>query len=98
MQRETSDPRVLKMYHGDRRWAVFSLIALWATVFFVYYALAPIAMKDHGVLLVLAISAGLVLLFNTISIIVMLRHYSEDKDYIYGLDLYYLEAAASARL
>jgi hypothetical protein len=32
-----------------------------------------------------------VLLFNTASIFAMIRHYSGDKEHIYGLDLHYLD-------
>lgn len=90
--RQTNDPRVERMYQGDRGWAYFSLLILWATLLFVFYAMLPIA-GDDGVLLALAISGGMVLLFNTASIIAMLSHYSNDKEHIYGLDLYYQDAA-----
>jgi hypothetical protein len=40
---------------------------------------------------ILLISGGLVLIFNTASIWAMLRHYADDRDFIYGLDLKHLD-------
>jgi len=39
----------------------------------------------------LAVGGTLVLLFNTASILVMVSHLSEDREEIYGLDLFYLD-------
>ena len=39
-----------------------------------------------------ALGVGIVLLFNTASIFAMIRHYSGDKEHIYGLDIHYLDA------
>ena len=41
--------------------------------------------------------AGLVLLFNSASIVAMLTHYSEDRSHIYGLDLHYLDEMKKSR-
>ena len=84
------DPRVDAMYGGDRLAALIALIALWATLIFVFLKVVPLA-GDPSILYVLAAGAGLVLLFNTASIIAMLAHYSEDREHIYGLDLHYLD-------
>ena len=85
------DPRVDAMYSGDRRAALIALVALWATLLFVFIKVLPLA-GDPSILYVLATGAGLVLLFNTASILAMLSHYSEDRKHIYGLDLHYLDA------
>ena len=37
------------------------------------------------------------LLFNTAAILAMLRHYREDRDFMYGLDLKFLDASRGAR-
>lgn len=85
------DPRVDAMYGGDRLASLIALIALWATLLFVFLQVIPLA-GDPSILYVLAAGVGLVLLFNTASIIAMLAHYSEDRNHIYGLDLHYLDA------
>jgi len=38
-----------------------------------------------------------VLLFNTASIVAMLRHYTSDKHFIYGLDLKHLDEMRRAK-
>lgn len=88
MQPKSGDPRVDKMFSTDRLWAYGAVLALWALYAFVYFSILP-HVNDDQVLLALSISGGLVLLFNTASILAMVSHYSHDKDHIYGLDLHY---------
>ena len=92
----SSDPRVDRMYAGDRGAAILALGTLWATYLFVFWELLPLV-GDSTVLYVLAAGAGLVLLFNTASIMAMLAHYSEDRSHIYGLDLHYLDEMKKSR-
>ena len=96
MQQKLADPRVHKMFSGDRYWAFAAVLTLWATYAFVFWrVLADTA--DQDVVRALAISGGLVLVFNTASIIAMIAHYSHDKDHIYGLDIHYLDEMKKAR-
>lgn len=90
MQPETTDPRIELMYRGDRYWAIGAVAVLWVTVVFVFVSIMP-QTETSGVVVALAISGGLVLLFNTASIVAMLRHYTDDKQHIYGLDIHYLD-------
>jgi hypothetical protein len=78
------------MFSGDRIWAFGAVLVLWATYAFVFWRLTQDPGAD-GVLQALAIAGGLVLLFNTASILAMIKHYGEDKDHIYGLDIHYLD-------
>lgn len=91
MQQNASDPRVQAMYAGDRRWSFFAVAVLWATYAFVFWKVRP-EVGTPEVFWALAISGGIVLLFNTASIFAMISHYSGDKEHIYGLDLHYLDA------
>ena len=91
MQKSASDIRVQSMYAGDRRWAIFAVVVLWATYAFVFWKVLP-EVGTPEVMWVLAVAGGIVLLFNTASIFAMIRHYAGDKDHIYGLDLHYLDA------
>ena len=90
MQQKISDPRIDKMFGGDRIWAYGAVLVLWLLYAFVYFAILP-HVNDENVLLALSISGGLVLLFNTASILAMVSHYSHDKERIYGLDLHYVD-------
>jgi len=78
------------MFRTDRMWAWIAILALWALYGFVFWRIMPLV-TDSNVLIALTISGGLVLLFNTASILAMISHYHEDKEHIYGLDLYYLD-------
>lgn len=96
MQQRAPDVRVQRMFGTDRLWAFGALTVLWSTYLFVFSELWG-STKDEQVLLTLAISGGLVLLFNTASIIAMIAHYAEDKEHIYGLDIHYLDEMRKAR-
>jgi len=84
------------MFGGDRLAALLALLVLWATYAFVFLEIVPLA-GGNEVLYVLAAGAGLVLLFNTASIVAMISHYSEDRQNIYGLDLHYLDLMRKTR-
>ncbi|MCU0954150.1 MAG: hypothetical protein MUC37_05950 [Hyphomicrobium sp.] len=90
MQQKALDPRIDKMYGKDRMWAIAALIVVWALYTFVFYQVMP-HVNDDAVLGALLISGGLVMLFNAAAIWAMVRHYSNDKAHIYGLDLHYLD-------
>ena len=91
MQQKSSDPRVDAMYAGDCRWSWLALAVLWASYVFVIWKIQEYAGASDVTIALLA-SAGLVLLFNTASILAMISHYAEDKERIYGLDIHYLDA------
>jgi len=96
MQKSNTDTRVHKMFARDRRWAVSAVAVLWSTYAFVFWKVLPNA-GSPGVIYALAIAGGIVLLFNTASILAMLQHYSNDKEHIYGLDLHYLDVLRGAK-
>jgi hypothetical protein len=79
--------RVDKMYRGDARAAITLIVVLWLTIFFVILAVRPY--MPPGVEMVCWIAAAILLLYNTSSIVAMLRHYSEDKAHIYPIDIHH---------
>jgi hypothetical protein len=96
MQQKVADPRIARTFGNDRRWALTALAVLWATYLFVLYEIYTKA-GNPGVLWALLGAGGLVLLFNTSSIVAMVIHFAEDREQIYGLDLHYLDAAKRSR-
>jgi hypothetical protein len=82
--------RVDKMYRGDARAAITLVVVLWLTIFFVILAVR--SYMPPGVELVCWIAAAVLLLYNTSSIVAMLRHYSENKAHIYPIDIHHLDA------
>jgi hypothetical protein len=82
--------RIQAMYRRDRVCLTLFVVALWATLLFALYVVWPfIATPAIGIILIVA--GSLVLLFNTAAIVAMLRHYREDKQFIYSLDLKHLD-------
>lgn len=87
---ESLDSRIDRMYARDRIMAWIAVIALWAVIAFVYFAVDGVV-NDSRIRVALGITAIVLLLFNTASIAAMVRHYREDKTHIYGLDIKHLD-------
>lgn len=82
--------RVEKMFRGDALFASAFVLVLWAVVIFVF--LQVLGLIGGGLIaIVLVVGGGLVLLFNTAAIVAMIRHYSHEKSFIYGLDIRHLD-------
>lgn len=86
-----SDPRIEAMFRADCRGAVAFVVVLWAAMLFVFLTIWPLV--DGPVRLLLAVAGGGVLILNSASIAALVRHYAEDKEAIYSLDLRHLDAA-----
>ena len=87
--------RIQSMFMKDAIWASGFVVVLWIVILYVFFNISPLTV-DPGVNTVLVIGGGMVLLFNTAAIVAMIRHYSHDKDFIYGLDLRHLDIARAA--
>jgi hypothetical protein len=88
--------RIEAMYQGDRRGAWLFVLALWVTIIFVLVMSWPY-IPDTGVRVVVLIAAVVLLIFNTASVGAMLRHYAEDKKFIYSLDIKHLDEMRKGR-
>ncbi len=82
--------RIEAMYQSDKRGAWLFVAALWVVVLFVLVMSWPY-IPDTGVKIVVLVAAAAVLVFNTASIGAMVKHYEEDKEFIYGLDIKHLD-------
>jgi hypothetical protein len=71
------------------------VLALWLVIGFVFAGISGIAGPTAAT--VLFIAGGLVVLFNTASIVAMIRHYRQEKQRIYGLDIEHLDALAASK-
>jgi hypothetical protein len=83
--------RIDSMFGRDRIFAWGFVVALWATVAFVLLSVNSM-IPSSGIRIASWIAALVLLLFNTASIAAMVRHYSHDKDHIYGTDIKHLDA------
>lgn len=88
--------RIHAMYLRDCFMAWFDVLLLWASVLFVLFAILGIV-QDSNIRLAMYVSCAMLLLFNTASVFAMTKHFNEDKDYIYGLDLQHLDANRAAK-
>lgn len=89
--------RMNEMYMRDCLMAWFDVALLWAAVIFVLIAILGIV-QDSNIRLVLYAASFLLMLFNTASVFAMTRHFKEDKDFIYGLDIKHFDANRAAKI
>lgn len=88
--------RIQAMHKSDIRVAWAFVLGLWFAVIFVAIATWNLAPNGTARVLLL-IAGGTILVFNTAAILAMLRHYREDRDFMYGLDIKFLDEARAAR-
>lgn len=84
------------MHRRDVLVAWAFVIGLWFAVIFVALATWDLA-PSSGARNLLLIGGAIVLVFNTAAILAMLRHYREDRDFMYGLDIKFLDEARDRR-
>ena len=84
------EQRIDRMHGRDRVGAMAFVVALWVAMLFVLFSIWPV-ITNTGIHALLVVAGILVLLFNTAAIWAMLKHYQEDKQFIYGLDLKHLD-------
>lgn len=82
--------RIDAMCSRDKAMAWVFIVLLWVSIAFVYFAIIGFV-EDGAMRVVLSIGALLLLIFNTASMLAMIRHYAQDKDHIYGLDIKHLD-------
>lgn len=88
--------RIEAMHKRDVQVAWAFVIGLWCAITFVAYATWDLA-PTPGARTLLLIGGAIVLVFNTAAILAMLRHYREDRDFMYGLDIKFSDEAAGRK-
>ena len=83
--------RIERMYSRDRAIALLFVAVLWIVIIFVMLSVSS-HMGSSSVVAVAWIAACIVGLFNTAAIIAMIRHYAQDKQHIYSIDIRHLDA------
>lgn len=84
------------MHRRDVKVAWAFVIGLWFAIIFVAIATWDLA-PSPGARTLLLIGGAIVLIFNTAAILAMLKHYREDRDFMYGLDIKFLDEARSLK-
>lgn len=90
MTDQTLRSRIDAMLSRDRAMAWIFVVLLWITIGFVYFATDQF-ITDGTLRAVLTVGALLILIFNTASMLAMIKHYQEDREHIYGLDIKHLD-------
>jgi multisubunit Na+/H+ antiporter MnhB subunit len=88
--------RIEAMHKRDVQVAWAFVVGLWLAMAFVAYATWDLA-PDGAARALLLIGGAIVLLFNTAAILAMLKHYREDRDFMYGLDIKFLDEASARK-
>lgn len=88
--------RIEAMHKRDVLLAWAFVVGLWLAMIFVAMATWDLA-PTPGARTLLLIAGAVVLLFNTAAILAMLRHYREDRDFMYGLDIKFLDEALARK-
>jgi hypothetical protein len=71
------------MHRRDVMVAWAFVVGLWFAMIFVAIATWDLA-PSGGARVLLLIGGAIVLIFNTAAILAMLRHYRDDRDFMYG--------------
>ena len=90
------DPRVASMFRRDCAAAIFAVLVVWLIYAFTFWTMKQ-AFDVTNLTVPMAILGGSVLFLNTAAIVAMIRHYSEDRSAIYGIDIYYLDRIRELR-
>ena len=85
------------MFRLDTIWGYGFVVGLWLAYLFVFFEVNS-TNNDNGILLALTIGGAMVLVYNTASMIAMVRHYAEDKEYIYSIDIRHLDEMKKKKL
>ena len=88
--------RIDAMHRSDVRIAWGFVVGLWLSVIFVAMATWDLA-PSGGARVMLLIAGAIILVFNTAAIMAMLKHYRDDRDFMYGLDIKFLDEARAAK-
>ncbi len=89
--------RIQRMFLQDCCMAYVDVILLWASILFVLVSILSIV-EDSNIRLVMYIASGMLLTFNTASVFAMTKHFAEDKQHIYGLDIKHLDENKAVKL
>jgi len=84
--------RIEAMHNRDVLMAWAFVVGLWCAMIFVAIATWDLA-PSGGARILLLIGGAIVLVLNTAAILAMLRHYREDRDFMYGLDIKFSDEA-----
>ncbi len=84
------EERIARMHSRDRAGLIAFVLVLWCTLLFTIFSIWSY-ISVPAIQAILVIAGGFVLALNSAAVLAMLRHYDEDRHFIYGLDLKHLD-------
>ena len=87
---ESMGSRIDAMASRDKMIAVVFTVAMWVVLLFTYFAVRS-SVPSSAVSVALILSLLILGVFNTASMVAMIRSYSKDKDFIYREDILNLD-------
>lgn len=90
------EQRIARMHSRDRIGLIAFILVLWCTLLFTIFSIWSY-ISVPAIQIILVVAGGFVLALNSAAVITMLRHYDEDRHFIYGLDLKHLDEMRSRR-
>jgi hypothetical protein len=88
--------RIDSMLKRDIAVGVFFASAMWLTLLFVFLVTARVV-EDQAVMLVMLVSALVLGIFNTLSLLSLIRTYRNERQHVYGEDITHLDAIKAAQ-
>jgi hypothetical protein len=93
---DNQDALIASMLKRDIGVGVTFAAAMWLTLIFVYVAVLTVV-PSIQIALTLGIAMAVLGVFNSLSLMSLIRRYRSERDSIYPDDIYYLELARSAK-
>lgn len=90
------EQRISRMHSRDRAGLIAFVLVLWCTLLFTISSIWSY-ITVPAIQVILVVAGGFVLALNTAAVAAMLRHYDEDRHFIYGLDLKHLDEMRQRR-
>ncbi|MBN9107336.1 MAG: hypothetical protein J0I34_01010 [Pseudonocardia sp.] len=90
------DSRMAALARRDRILAITFTLLMWVVLVFVFFAATSVA-PTPAITVVLAVATLLLGLFNTASLLALLKRYAANRDLIYRPDVMHLDQLRAAR-
>jgi membrane protein YdbS with pleckstrin-like domain len=90
------DARIAVLARRDRILAITFTLLMWLVLVFLFVTASAVA-PDPAIIAVLAVATLLLGLFNTASVLALLRRYAENRELIYHPDVLHLDLMRAQR-
>lgn len=90
------DSRMASLARRDRILAITFTVLMWVVLVFVFFAATSVA-PTPAITVVLAVATLLLGVFNTASLLALLKRYAANRDLIYRPDVMHLDQLRAAR-